>query len=264
MADSRALDLPTVAAIGLAVFGPLTVLHEGMGHGLACIALGSHVRQISTVHLDCDESLLSPWAMRAVFAAGTLANLLLAIAFATAARGSKRAAPSLRYFLWLAAVLNGLSAGGYLMTSPIFGFGDWTGFVEGLSYPWVWRISLSAAGVAIGLVALRLGARTLEPFLGTGDDRRRRAFALTVTPYLAAGVLGSIGGYFNPRGLLVMALVASFAGHCWLVWMPFSWLSRTPPPGEPLPLPRSIPWIVTGALVALVFIVVFAPGLPRG
>ena len=263
-ADSAAripLDVATVAAIGVVAFALGDLGHEGAGHGLACVALGSHIRQISTVHLDCDESRLSAGAIRAVYAAGTLLNLLLSVLFAIAVRRS-RARGVLRFFLWFSAVYNGLSGGGYLMTSPIFGFGDWNGFVDGLPWIWAWRVALSAAGVAIGLAALQFGASTIGPFVGDGPDRMRRAWIVCAVPYVAAGVLSTAGAALNPLHLLLTGAMAAFLGNCWLLWLP-GWLKGRAPSPETDPLPRSVGWLVAAAVAAAIFIAGFAPGLPR-
>src|SRR5439155_22353078 len=136
------------------------------------LALGGAFRQVSTVHLACGEEAFSAWGPRAVSAGGTIANLLLAVLAAfllPRATGGR-----LRAFLWTSFVVNGLTGGGYLMTSPIFRFGDWEAFLSGLARSLPWWIGLSLAGVAISIAVLRAGARWLAPFLGASAERSPR------------------------------------------------------------------------------------------
>src|SRR5438270_241457 len=67
-------DLLTVIAIALVAYSVSGVLHEAVGHGGACVALGGKPLVLSSVHFECDEKSMSPLARRCVSAAGTVAN----------------------------------------------------------------------------------------------------------------------------------------------------------------------------------------------
>jgi hypothetical protein len=97
----RLPDLLTITTIALVAYAASNVVHEGVGHGGACVALGGRPRVLSSVHFACgDEAMGSP-ARRGVAAAGTIANViagaLALIAFKTI---NPRQKPHAAYFLW--------------------------------------------------------------------------------------------------------------------------------------------------------------------
>src|SRR5581483_8331690 len=68
--------LPTVTAIALVAYCASNVLHEAVGHGGACLALGGKPLVLSSVHFDCGEQALSALSIRGVAAAGTIVNFI--------------------------------------------------------------------------------------------------------------------------------------------------------------------------------------------
>ena len=78
--DDRALRVPTdrltVAAIAIVAYALANVLHEGLGHGGACLLVGCAPKVLSSMHFDGDNSGLSRAATNLIEAGGTLANLL--------------------------------------------------------------------------------------------------------------------------------------------------------------------------------------------
>src|SRR5437588_11398532 len=69
-------DLPTVTAIALVAYAASNVLHEAVGHGGACLALGGKPLVLSSVHFECGEQAMSALAIRGVAAAGTIVNFI--------------------------------------------------------------------------------------------------------------------------------------------------------------------------------------------
>src|SRR5579862_9124776 len=67
-------DLATVTAIALVAYAASNVLHEAVGHGGACVALGGKPLVLSSVHFECGEQAMSALALRGVAAGGTVAN----------------------------------------------------------------------------------------------------------------------------------------------------------------------------------------------
>ena len=70
-------DLPTVTAIALVAYAASNVLHEAVGHGGACLALGGKPLVLSPVHFECGEQAMSALALRGVAAAGTIVNFTI-------------------------------------------------------------------------------------------------------------------------------------------------------------------------------------------
>jgi hypothetical protein len=78
-------DALTVGSIGILAYMLGNVLHEGVGHGGACLLVGAQPLVLSSVHFECSMD------SRLVMAGGTLINLLAGAVF-FASDGSPAAA----------------------------------------------------------------------------------------------------------------------------------------------------------------------------
>ena len=87
-------DRATIIAISIVAFALANVLHEGAGHGGACLLSGGHAKVLSSVHFDCDR------ASRFISAGGTLVNFIVGFLCWIALRAVSPARGRLRYFLW--------------------------------------------------------------------------------------------------------------------------------------------------------------------
>src|SRR5271169_1058047 len=259
--EATKTDLLTIAAIAIVATVIADFIHEGLGHGGMCIATGGRPLVLSTVHFECSPDT------RLVAAGGTLANLIFGTLCWIAARAVKRSA-SWRYFFWLLMTFNLFAAGGYFLFSGIGNIGDWADVVAGWQPAWAWRVGLAALGiVTYFFVFVPLSLRELRPFLGKDPKIRvRRARQLTVTPYLASGVLACIAGALNPVGpllILISAAAASFGGNSGLAWM---WTLFHGPyiPSSEFQMPeieRSWEWIIAAVVLAIGFIAGLGPGV---
>jgi len=253
-------DLPTLVAIAVIVYAVADVLHEGAGHGGACLLTGGHALVESTVHFDCSAD------NRLVDAAGTIANL---IAGAVAWRMSRVRWHSIHvaYCVWLTMTVNLLQGGGYLLYSGVANIGDWADFIKGLGPQAVLRVGLIGVGACLYAFFVWIALTALAPFVG-GDlaSRWRIARRLTLGPYLAGGILSCVAGLFNPVGMILIgisAAAASLGGTSGLAWMwQFFRNPRFRTDGPQLgPLRRSAGWIIAGAVTAAAFIGLLGPGV---
>jgi hypothetical protein len=255
-------DTLTIASVAILVYVTGSILHEGVGHGGACLAVGGSPILVSTVNMVCSGEY------RVVMAAGTFMNVVTALVFFALGRRTSASAPVWKYFFWLGMTVNLFCAAGYFAFSGVGGFGDWAMFIQGLGSQLAWRIGLTVFGTVTYLLAAWFSLRELRPLIGSDKDLRyRRAVGLAWTPYFTGGILACIAGAFNPAGLILVVLSAAastFGGTSGLVWMA-EWLKGdTIPPGseaEPAPIPRSWGWIVIAAIAACVFVAVLGPGL---
>jgi hypothetical protein len=253
------IDPATVVAIALLAYPIATLVHEGLGHGLACALVGGRVEGVSLARCSCDVADPSPWDLRAIKAAGTGMNLLTGLPAALAA--TRIADPHLRWFVSLFAAISLLAGAGYPMTDPIGGFGDWTGFLEGLPGWLGWVIS--AAGLAGYIAAIRVLLLLLEPWLGVGPQARiDRARSLCLGPYLlAGGVAMTVAVAFDRGGshLMWTSALAHLGGTSALAW---AWLLADKRPGSTpaLGLARHPGWIAGGILGYVAIAAAFARG----
>ncbi len=257
------VDILTVVSIAVVAYILGNVLHEGAGHGGACLLTGGTPLVVSSVHMECSAE------GRLVDAGGTIMNLIAgAVFFALGRITNERSSPRLKYFFWISMTVNLFTATGYFLFSGIGGFGDWAEFIKGLGPQWLWRIGLTLLGAVTYGLSVRLSLLELRPLIGSDKDSRiARARELSKLPYFAGGILACVAGALNPVGWILVALSAAastFGGTSGLLWM-IDWLSGNRIPlgsaPEPSPILRSWPWVVTAAIMAVAFIVVLGPGL---
>jgi hypothetical protein len=262
--DGATIDLLTVLSIGVLAYLIAVAAHEVLGHATTCVCAGGRVLSLNTLGCECDATRISRRRERVVEASGTVVNLFLGAAALVALRAVPDLPATWRYFLLLSLLVNVFLGAGYLMVSPHFNFGDWSLFLVGLHSPTRWKIGLSAAGLAVSLLALLLGVSELEPFCGAADPLRgQRARLLTLVPYLGGCVVVCLMALLNPeaRSRFLLASIGIFGGTVWLAWTGF--LIGTAAPSAAaiaLGVPRDAGFI--GA--AVVALALYAAVLGRG
>ncbi len=266
MANVRADDAPdvaTIAAIAIVAYVCASVIHEGIGHGGACLLTGGHPIALSTVHFECDRE------GRLVAAGGTIANFVAGLVFWLASRIAAQST-RLRYFFWLSMTVNFLQAGGYFLFSGVGNFGDWAEVIQGLQPPWLWRIGLIIVGIISYMLFVWIALLEFRPFVGQNHtERLQRAKKLCLVPYLTGGILSCIAGMFNPVGLILVAVsaaAATFGGTSGLAWMwQFFRGNRVPTVALEMPLlSRSRAWMIAAGILGVLFVVILGPGLKFG
>jgi len=207
---TRPPDALTVGAIAILAYMLGNVLHEGLGHGGACLVSGGQPLVLSSVHFECSNDTLL------VSAGGTLINLLAGTLFFLLERLTSPNYPRWKYFFWIAMSVNLYAGTGYFLFSGIGGIGDWAAFIQGFSHRWLWRLALTILGAVTYCLAACLSLLELRPFIGSDkEERYRRARLLTSISYFAGGILMCIAGAFNPKGailILISAAASTFGG----------------------------------------------------
>jgi hypothetical protein len=258
MPETRGDDRLTMIALSALACIVQDVLHEGLGHGVTAWLSGAHRVTMSTVALQSDVDT------RLISANGTLVNLLFAAIFWLLLRGAQRYRPSVRYFLVLALMGNLFTGTGYFLFSGVMNFGDWAAVIQGLEPRWMWRLGLVVLGVVSYFASMLVVGAQLKPFREK-SDRPSRLVWLCWTPYFTDGILAGLGGLMNPLGLfyvLASALPSTLGANAGLLSLP-SLMRGWKRDEEPSvgPIPRSLAWIVTGAVASLLFIFVLGRGL---
>jgi hypothetical protein len=256
---------PTIAAIAVVIYAAGAVIHEGIGHGGACLVTGGRMAGMSGVHFECDGDGI------VVAAGGTLMNIVAGLLLFAALRRTPAGRPHLRYALWLGMTVNLMRAAGYFLFSGALGIGDWAEILTALDGGGAARAVLAAAGAVAYLGVVIFAARRLGPFLpGDRATARRVARVLTLVPWIAGGLVSCLSGAFNPVGLVLVAIsaaAASFGGTSGLAWMPeivgTPWSPLAAAGPSPPTLGRHNGWIAAGIVAAIVFVAVLGPGWPR-
>ena len=263
------IDRPTLIAISALAYALANVVHEGLGHGAACLLLGAKPTMFNAIFFDYDEAAASHTVQRLISAAGSIVNVIVGLPLVALLRSRAQLSPRWRYFLWLFATVNLLTAFGYLCYSGVGGIGDWSRVIQGARPAWLFRLILVAAGgLLYFVVAPRLLMPALDPFLGRDPTARvARARQLSLLPYVTGAVTLIVAGLLNPLGIkivLISAAAASLGGTSLLAWYPAT--PRAPSgyaTDTPLGIPRSIPWMVGAAIAMAFFVLVLGPGIGK-
>jgi len=260
------IDLLTILAIGIVSFILKNVIHEALGHGGACILVGGRPLVLSSAHFDCDTASVSDAGIRFISAAGTLVNFIAAYFFWLAFHSPRVKSDTLRYFFWFAMSGNYFVAAGYLLFSGVIGIGDWVNVVEGWQPGWLWRVLLAVSGLVLYMWGVWFALREMKTLIGSNPaERLKRAFKLTLFPYLAGATVSSLGALFNPIGAFVIftSAAAAFGGSSAFAWMSqmlkTKWFSEIS--NEFVVIERNWAWVIIAVILAIFHIFVLGPGL---
>src|SRR5438132_8199704 len=102
----RSNDRLTLVGIAIVAYALANILHEGLGHGGMCVAVGAQLKLLSAVGVECATEGRRLVGRYLVAAGGTLANLLAGATAWLLLRTQEGRLTSWRYFLWLFMTLN--------------------------------------------------------------------------------------------------------------------------------------------------------------
>jgi len=261
-------DWLTVASLAVLAYASANVLHEGVGHGGACLLVGGAPQLLTSASFDCGTDSLVPSAGRVVAAAGTIANLAAGGSALLAYRHAGERGPAIRFFLWLFATVNLMTGFGYFCFSGIGRIGDWADVMAGVRPEWLWRLVLATGGFAFYWILTRHAFALLSRFIGgRGSDRFPISRRLALVSYVSGVVLYCVAGALNPNGprlLLISAAAASLGGTSGL-WWGTNFLRGGGGGDSSTESPTRIPQdsrVVTAAgIAAMVFVFVLGPGI---
>lgn len=254
---TRRFDYPTLIALAALAYVLTTLLHEGAGHGGACLALGGRPVAWGAYYFDCDRP--AGLTTQLVAAAGSTVNLIIALVIGPllTARLAETSRPrgAGTVFLWLMFCLNAFTWAGYFLFSGLAGIGDWgtgtSGVLSSVSHPLPWRVGMAVFGGLAYFALGRVAGRLLGRILGGDDKQTGRKLAWTA--YFTGGVLALLIGLLNPVGVIVVlisSLASSIGGTSGLSWL--HGYMRPEPPAN-FALERSWPWTIAGAVAAAAY-----------
>ena len=259
-ASAPRANLWTVAAIAVVAYALDDMIHEVLGHGLACALVGVRPLSLSSVALQTGTS------SRFVAAAGSIMNVVAGLFSLWLFRRS-RGFGAMRYFLWLSASTNLLNGTGYLFFSGLLGIGDWWVVIAGLEPSALWRVLLALAGAALYVGTVRLSAGMMVSLVRGGDVDRRDVSRLVFPAYVVGGLLlvaASTLNRIDPSLILTSGVSSGFGAMAGLALVPRLVEARTGGVADAMaarPLDFHAAWAMAGALVAVVFIAVLGPGV---
>src|SRR5438552_549746 len=183
-------DALTVIAVSALAFIASNVLHEGLGHGGACLLVGGKPLSLTAVYFDHDSAGLSDLRSRFIAAGGPIVNLVTGIIGLIALRGMKGVPGPGRYLVWLVTTLGLFMATGYLLFSGVGGIGDLAIVTKGLQPAWLWRVVLALAGAALYFVSAMVAVAEFGRIAGVPSEARvARASRIALVSYLTGAVV---------------------------------------------------------------------------
>ena len=259
------IDIIMVVSITIIAYLFAQIIHEGLGHGGMALLFGAKIIQVTNTNLQYDPTGISLSASRVIALSGTLANVVIGIFALWFLRMPSIKSANMRFFLWLFGTINLFKGFGYLLITfaPI---GDWHDVAEGLPSQTLWMIGLTMLGAVTSLGTFFYAAWTLDEFVGKGTDRRRRAFTLTLFPYLIGGTINVLATIIG-LGVTIYTFtgaLATFGGTFLMVWLGFA-VGRPRPntPLEPVTPIRDTGWLIVGVVATMFYLVLFGSGLIR-
>ena len=250
--------IPDIAALAALAWVSAAALHEGAGHGLACLAVGGEPLRWSTFHFGCGQADGSVWARRIVAGAGSLVNLILMLLGWACWRRS--GAAWTRLAAWIVLVLNGLTAFGYLVFSAAFDIGDWNraGVLLGVADKRLAGGLLAVVGIAGYAAVVGVAARLL-PRTGAVDGTvltaRRVAMLVWATTGLVS-LLAALMAEADWRSTAGAALGVALGGNAGLLT-----IARFSGPTLALPFARRRSLRLVAVAAVMAFVIILGPGV---
>lgn len=243
------------SALGSVAYVSETLLHEAVGHGGVCLAIGGKITLLAPLYMRCSEVTLQ------MVAAGPGINLFAGLVSFLLLHRRGAISGAWRYFLWLVFVFNWLVAAGYAMVGAATGFGDWGVAFAAVHPDGLWRIPLGIAALALYVLTLRLASRIFVRITGLAHPDFATRARLMLVPTGAAAVIAIAAQIYgqgsDPLGL-ALAIGCTLVPGVTLVW---AFDGRTAQPESPLSVGFSGLWVLAGAAIAAGFILFVGPGL---
>ncbi len=244
----------TVAAIGVLAMCVVTFDHEALGHGGACLALGGHIRALTSSIFRCD--LQSIW----VTPAGPACNLLVGLAVLLLLRATPRHVAARRLFLLLITCFSFYWEAGYVIHAMYRRDGDlYFAGQDFLGEPSLWwRIGAACAGISLYLYTTRWASRALSDLWPDVAVARRVAMTAWASATIAAAVAAATHSGAGPGGLRDAVLEIGAAAFP-LLFIPTRGRARDP--GGAVTLRRNRSTIAVAVIVYAIFVATLGRGL---
>jgi hypothetical protein len=267
MRGTASTDRLTVIAIAVIAYACVNVCHEIAGHCGVAAVVGTRCIQLSStdIRLLKEFTEIPTRTYNVILVAGSAANWALGLVCFGLLRTLRDARPGLRYFLWLSMCVNLFLPAGYMTGAVVIRYGDAYFLISSLPGQLFWRAAVALAGAALCWLSFRLCLKELRRLIGhAGRGARSVAWELIAPAYVAGGVVTVASALFSQLEFFWAQLQAAggtFGLTALLLLLPPGITEASGSPGPRFALPRSVGWVVAGALVGLIFIGLLGPGV---
>jgi len=266
---NHGIDYLTVIALSMLAYTLAVLLHEHLGHALACVMLGGHPAELGAFYVNCQYANMPDLSIRLVALAGPIVSLITGVVGLLVLDRIPPGSSHLRYWAWLFGTISLMTATGYLLFSGFTGLGDFGTSRDGalfLARPeWLWRLASAVIGGASYILVIYLSLRKMDKLIGgEGTVRVAHAQKLALTSYLTGTLMSVFIGLLNPQGIVIVltsAAASTLGGTSGLAWMMQMLNRKKTSSTSPLLLERSWFWICTGFIVTILYAIIFGPTL---
>jgi hypothetical protein len=263
------VDYLTVIALSMLAYTLAVLLHEHIGHTLACISLGGHPVELGAFYVNCQYANMADLPIRLVALAGPIVSLITGAICLFFLDRIPKGSSHMRYWAWLFGTISLMTAAGYLMFSGVTGLGDFGSSRDGALYlarpEWLWRLALAVIGCAGYALVIYLSLGKMDTLIGGGGiPRVAQAQKLALTSYLSGTLMSVIIGLLNPQGIIIVlisAAASTLGGTSGLAWMMQMLDRKKVSSATPLRLERSWFWVSMGFIAAILYAVILGPTL---
>jgi hypothetical protein len=247
----------TTVGIALTAFTVADIVHEGLGHGGACLALAGKMLLLSSTYEDC--SLRSPL----IDGAGPMAGIVAAILFYLVLRLKPAKNSATRAFLVLGFAFTAFWNFGYMIKSGFTNTGDWAFVIAGLHPAIVWRTVLTIFGIVFYAITMRLLTASLRRDLiaATPSPPDQTPFVFAALAFGTAVIAAFAAGLLDPRGWHTAWTDAAPSALAAIGLVRVGYRVHQRDPAMRIAIVASPAWIAIGGVSAVVLIAVLGPGL---
>ena len=242
-------DLATIAAIGSLAYLSADFAHHALGHGMACLALGGTIRNLSSIFVDCTLTGST------IDLSGPAANIVIGATAVVLVLFLPRLSRRLSLFLLLVAAFNLLWFAMQMVYSVTTRQDDWAWPLNEYGIGPAARVCLIIGGT----LAYFLTVRFVGAHLGASSQRHARRIVYLV--WLASGAVACLTAAFDRHPLSAIALHAAPQSLMLSIGLLFAPRS-VPQPTQLRPIERSPAWIFAAVAFLALSIVFLGPGVP--
>jgi hypothetical protein len=247
----------TVAAVGAVVPCLASIAHEALGHGLTCRAVGGKITLLTATHFACVHGSVL------VDVLGPVANLVMAAGGLVLLHQRDRMRPMLSLFLFLTVGINLCWFAGEMLYSAVLNIADEANVARELAWPESWRMAAILLSILLYFATVRLCAAQVRRMIQAGEAplalRRRLAMAhgVGIVTFAIAGLCWTKAPLASCWEAMLTVGIAAIP--LWFGILPAS-RGAGQSSDSSQRLERSIPWIVTSAVVVTAFFLLQARG----
>ncbi len=242
------LRSPALVVLSVAVLAAITpsVIHEFVGHGSMCLAVGGHPTLVSTSMFSC--TVPTP----IVASGGPAANLLVGLICLMLRLRLRTPPPALQLYLTLVTAFGWFWEGGYAIQAMLLRRGDlYDLLAHTLGPPGIgMSILIALAGATLYVIGAAVTRTALLSIAGNATLARHVSRSSWLAGTLAVTIAASISP-LGPTNLLDTVLAIGLAGFPLLVFLPSrgtSPITRNPFTGNAmLPVLTAVIWVLLTA-----------------